>query len=298
MTRLVTFLTVVSTAFVLTSCGDTGTTTDRPTTAAKPALWKVADSDTTIYLFGTFHVLPAGLDWRTPALEKAVGDADSLLLELADVDQSDIAAPFAKLATSPGLPPVADRVPKDKQAALTALLEKTGQPAATFDGLETWAVGFALAGVVIEEAGFGAANGVDDGLEKEFDAAGKPVAGLETVEQQLGIFDQLPEASQRRFLVSALDDPAEIQRELATLLDVWSTGDEAAIGVSFDKELREDPALKRALLTQRNEMWAREIIARLDAPGTVLVAVGAGHLAGEGSVQTILQREGLSVTRL
>ncbi len=137
-----------------------------------------------------------------------------------------------------------------------------------------------------------------DSREREFAAAGKPVAGLETVEQQMGIFDQLPEASQRRFLVSALDDPAEHQGELATLLNMWSAGDEAAIGMFFDEDLREDSALKRALLTQRNETWAKKIIDRLETPGTVLVAVGAGHLAGEGSVQSILQREGLSATRL
>ena len=49
--------------------------------AARPALWKVSDPDTTIYLFGTIHLLPRDYRWQTPKFASAVAKADELVVE-------------------------------------------------------------------------------------------------------------------------------------------------------------------------------------------------------------------------
>ncbi len=58
------------------------------------------------------------------------------------------------------------------------------------------------------------------------------------------------------------------------------------------------PELYEALLTRRNRAWTDWLIARLDRPGTVLFAVGAGHLAGRVSVQSMLAGRGFTARRI
>ena len=98
-------------------------------------MWKVADSDTTIYLFGTIHLLPKGTKWRSPAFDKAAAGSDTLVVETL-IDESNPAATIGelfKLAVSPGLPPLANRVPPDKKAALQAAIAKSGIPPQVLD---------------------------------------------------------------------------------------------------------------------------------------------------------------------
>ena len=96
----------------------------------------------------------------------------------------------------------------------------------------------------------------------------------------------------------SIERPEELRSEFGDMLAAWTRGDVAAIGKSFNREFAEAPALEDALLTRRNANWARWIEQRLAQPGHTLVAVGAGHLAGDGSVQSLLQKRGLKVTRI
>ena len=70
------------------------------------------------------------------------------------------------------------------------------------------------------------------------------------------------------------------------------------IAKSFNADLGEAPELMDALLARRNANWANWVKGRLDKPGTVMVAVGAGHLAGDKSVVKMLEKQGLKVTRV
>ena len=271
----------------------------KPAASAKPALWKLADADTTIYLFGTIHVLPQNYQWRTKAFNAAVAKADTLVLEVADLgDTEKTAAVFTKLAMSPGLPPVLDRVPADKRPGLKALIDKAGFPPAALGQFESWAVAITLAGGMLKDLNLSPDNGVERALTTQFTAAKKPVIGLETTELQLGIFDKLPEAAQRTFLSSLADEEGDPKAEFDKMLNAWRTGNDKAIAMTFDDELRTSPELTNALLTNRNANWTAWLAKRLDTPGTVIVAVGAGHLAGPESVQAMLAKQGIKVTRV
>ncbi|HEV2747702.1 MAG TPA: TraB/GumN family protein [Allosphingosinicella sp.] len=265
--------------------------------APKPALWKLADADTTIYLFGTIHALPKGLKWRTPALERALAEADELVLEtvLDDAQKGAVARTALALGIGKGLPPLAERVPADKSDELARLVKASGVPARVLDRLETWAATHMLMASSLRQVGVDPAEGVERGLAG---GLAKPVSGLETVEQQLGFLDQLSEEAQRALLVSALEDPAAAKAQFQAMVAAWASGDTDAIARTFDDETMLSPELRQVLMTRRNAAWAEWLRKRLGRPGTVLVAVGAGHLAGKDSVHAMLGAKGLRAERV
>ena len=266
---------------------------------ARPAMWKLADSDTIVYLFGTIHLLPKGQGWRTAAMDSALAGADELVLEVANVDDMMASAKaMAKLGMSPGLPPIAERVPEDKRAALRAMIAESGYPEAVFDKLETWAAALPLLGVTFKRLGLDPSLGVEKQIGAPFRESGKIVTGLETVEQQLGYFDTLSEDAQRALLLSVVEDSAETRTQFKAMLDAWASGDLKGIERTFDDETQMSPELKAALMSRRNAAWADWLAKRMEKPGTVFVAVGAGHLAGADSVQKMLKKKGLKAKRV
>jgi uncharacterized protein YbaP (TraB family) len=267
--------------------------------APLPALWKVADEDTTVYLFGTIHALPQGQTWRSPALEQALAAADELVLEVANTDDASAgAAAMMKLGLSPGLPPLRERVPEARRAALDAMIKESGLPAQALDQMETWAAAVVLLGVSFQRMGLDPSLGVEQAISGPFKASGKPVQGLETFEEQFGFFDTLAEDQQRTFLAGVLESPEEAKRQLDALIAAWARGDEAGIARAFEDEQNLTPELREVLLTRRNARWAEWLDARMDKPGTAFVAVGAGHLSGKGSVQEMLAAKGHKATRV
>lgn len=267
---------------------------------ARPALWRVYDHDTNIYLFGTVHLLPPGTTWRTPAIDKATREAGTLVVEtiIDDKNPQAFAAELARLSIRPGLPPIIERVPPEKRDALRAAITKSGIPEAALNNMETWAAAFALLQLQFKELGVSGNDGVELNLKKAFAAAGKPIEQLETNSQQLGFFDGLPESAQRELLEGAIEAPAAAKKQFDAMLAAWISGDVKAIGRTFNAEFKNSPELKAALISRRNAHWAWWLHSRLAQPGTIFVAVGAGHLAGEDNVVEMLKKRGLKVRRV
>jgi hypothetical protein len=265
----------------------------------QPALWKVADADTTVYLFGTIHLLPEGTKWRSAELERAIKASDALVLEVVlGGDPMKSAQTMMRLGMSKGLPPLAQRLPADKRPALEKLIKTTGVPPALLDQMETWAAGLTLLTLSFQEIGLKAELGVERGLEESYRAGKKPVSGLETMEQQLGYFDTLSEPSQRLFLAGVVESPENVRAEFDAMVKAWQAGDTEAIATTFDSETALSPELREVLMKRRNAAWAEWVDKRMAQPGTVMVAVGAGHLAGADSVQRMLAAKGIKTTRV
>jgi len=267
---------------------------------AHPALWKLSDADTVIWLLGTIHVLPPGYRWRDARIDAAIAGSQSLTLEtVLDQDPQAIARLLLAIGRAHGLPPLADRVPKAKRTELAALVKASGFPAPLLDGMKSWAAGVVLTSAALRQIDLGpGSEGVEPQLTAIFRGAGKPVDGLETPEQQLGFFDMLPEATQRRFLTATLDSPAKARAEFRAMLTAWSRGDVAALADAFAHDPEFTPELRAVLIDRRNAAWAEALQQRLEQPGTGLVAVGAGHLAGRGSLIALLRARGLKVRRV
>ena len=268
---------------------------------ARPALWQVSDSDTIIYLFGTIHLLPDDVQWRTAKFDKAVQGSQQLIVETI-VDQKDptkVMSAMASLAfNQPNLPPLAQRVSPAKRPALEAAIKKSGFPPQAFDRMETWAAAFILLGNQYREMHLKGDSGVEAVLRDTFGTEGKPIGELETNLEQFGFFDRLPEKAQAALLEGAIDDSKSADAEFTGMLSAWSKGDVQGIARTFDRDLSGSPELAQALIHQRNANWSKWIEHRMTQPGALMIAVGAGHLAGKDSVIAMLQRDGYRVQRV
>jgi hypothetical protein len=270
----------------------------KPTQLARPALWAVSDADTTIYLFGTIHLLPPKYQWRSKKLDKAMTDSQRLGVETL-VDGQKFMAALASLAfNTPNLPPLAQRVPPAKRAALAELMRKAGVGPQAFDHMETWAPAIILLNERFREIGLQSDQGVEVVLRSTFTSKGKPLSELETTAEQLGFFDALPEKAQRQLLEGAVEDPENMRKEFSGMLAAWVRGDVPAVARTFNHDLSDSPELQQALIKRRNANWAKWIGQRMTQPGEIMIAVGAGHLAGKDSVIALLQRDGYRVRRV
>jgi uncharacterized protein len=233
-------------------------------------------------------------------IRAALARSDRLVLEaVIDQDKNKAAEALLQLgvATTTQLPLV-DRVAPKYHDSLLAMAKKSAVPIAALDKMKTWAAAMVLFGVTVTGLGVTSGDGVEEQLKTQFRGSGKPIEGLETLEQQLGFFDTLDEAKQREFLESIVDQQPDDAADFGKMLGAWSHGDERGIAASFDKDMKATDALRTVLLARRNAQWADALIGRLAVPGIQFVAVGAGHLTGSDSVQTMLAKLGYSVQRI
>jgi uncharacterized protein YbaP (TraB family) len=268
--------------------------------APHPALWKLSKGPSTIYLFGTIHALPPHFEWETPQLRTALAQSDRLVLEaVIDQDAGKSAAALMRIGM-PGtpLPPLAERIAPKYRASLAGMIAKSAVPAETLNAMKTWAAGMVLFGTTVQSLGVSSADGVEERLKTQFRTTGKPIEGLETLEQQLGFFDTLTEPQQRDFLESVVDQKGDDAADFGKMLGAWSHGDEKGISASFDKDMKSSDVLRTVLIARRDQHWADAIVSRLGQPGTQFVAVGAGHLVGPDSVQAMLAKLGYKAERV
>ena len=265
---------------------------------ARPALWEVSDPDTTIYLFGTIHLLPNDYQWRSAKFDRAMASAQELVVEtiVDDKNPQKLMQAMMSIGFADNLPPLIQRLPPAKRPALVAALKRSGMPVQALDKMKTWTASIVLLGNKFREMGL--SGGVEGVLRNDFSTKGKPIGELESNVEQLSYFDRLPEAAQLALLEGAIDDTKSMDSDLGGMLKAWSSGDVNGIARTFDRDLSGTPELQQSLIHQRNSNWSKWIEKRLDRPGAVLVAVGAGHLAGKDSVLEMLRKDGYKVRRL
>ena len=268
-------------------------------TLAKPALWVVKDADTTLYLFGTIHLLPKDADWHYDALDHALAQSDALVVEITDDNPANMTALVLRLGID-AAHPLSSLLSSGDFHRLELAARKAGLPGTTaLNVMRPWLATLTLTLAPLTKAGLDPARGVDRQLRDMMTKAGKPVRALETAEQQIHFLADMPTAMQLDMLRQTVREADHASIELQALLDAWQAGDDAAIArLENDLMKRETPALYQRLLVQRNAAWAGRIKAMLDTPGTVFIAVGAAHLAGPDSVQAQLQKLGVSSTRV
>ena len=267
-----------------------------PPPPAHPALWRVSGpAGEQAWLFGTIHALPRLIAWRTPVLDRALAASDMLVLEIANLDdQTATALAFNQLGRSPGHPPVEDRVVPELRAALDTLMVRAGYGTSQLTDVETWAAALMLARAADPAADSGA--GIDRALIRMVPS--KPRGELEGAALQLGIFDALPEDAQRALLAEVVRSAATAPADDARLAAVWARGDVLALTLETHEGMLADPALRNALLLDRNAAWAARIGAMLRARQHPFVAAGAAHMAGPEGLPALMAAQGWSVTRL
>lgn len=266
-------------------------------TDVDPALWVVRDADTTVYLFGTVHVLRPGLGWFDDGVKAAFDASDTLVIEMLDPTPAEATAIMADLGIDKSGRTIRQKLKPEDLPAYEAAVQKLGLPHAALDPLDGWAAAVNLYYAGLLQQGYDPNSGVETQLKAAASATRKPVYGLETMRFQLSIFDNLPEDVQINYVRDTANAIDEIAPQTDQLVALWSAADTdgvaAIINEGFDTLKLTEP-----LLTRRNAHWAQWINQRMAKPGTVFMAVGAGHLAGSVSVQQMLTAYGLSAQRV
>ncbi|HUD91337.1 TraB/GumN family protein [Sphingobium sp.] len=282
--------------FALTLVAACSKAPEQPPAQGGPALWQVQRGELKGWLFGTIHVLPSGIAWDTPAIKDAMGQADRLVLEAADLqDEQKTLSLFEQMGRSPDLPPLEARVPETEKAPLLKALSDGGTSSQLLSGYESWAAAMLLSAASQQGLGVSQDDGVEPVLIAAFKKAGKPIGGLETVERQFAAFDTLPEAAQSRLLVQTVHEAKGMKALYDRILKAWVKGDMDAIAKEDQNGEQPDRQVEDAVLVARNRDWVKTIEPMRGRP---FIAVGAGHLTGRENLIDLLKARGFTITRV
>lgn len=264
---------------------------------ADPTLWVIRDADSTLYLFGTVHFLRPSTVWESSRVTAAFEASDVLVLEVADPnDQSAVVPLVQQYGMSPDRP-LSSLLTEAELARLDAAARTLGAEAAQLDSLRPWLAGVMLSSSVLLRAGYEPGSGADMILRQRALAAGMPVLGLETAEDQVRMLAGFPEEGQLTFLRRTLADYDNALVTPDRMVDAWVAGDIGTVEALAVTALRNESELVyQQVLVERNTRWADQIEAVLEGSGTAFIAVGVLHLAGDDSVQAILRSRGIEVS--
>ena len=267
-----------------------------PAEGRGPAMWVVRDADSTLYLFGTVHLLRPTTGWGTDRVDAAFDSADRIVFEISNPDDQAAVIPLIQQHGISLATPLTSLLTPEEVADLDAAAQTIGLSAAQMDPFRPWFAALTLSVAPLAKAGYDPASGVELLLKARAEAAGKPVSGFETIDEQIRILAGFPEEAQLEFLRATLEDYENATVELDKLVEAWAAGDVEAIETIGVEPMRESSEeLYQALLVRRNTNWANQIQTMLEGSGTAFIAVGAAHLAGDDSVQEILEQRGVEV---
>jgi uncharacterized protein len=258
------------------------------------SVWSMKGATNTVYLAGSVHALPKEHADFSPQLEQAYRAADAIVMEvdLDDLNPLEAVQFVASQGTLPAEQSLEDVVGKDRYASIVRLATSVDVPEVALTRLEPWAAAMVLTQFALMKSGFDPALGIDIQISERARADGKPIDGLETVIEQLNIFDSRGLEEQTKFLVDAANDVPKMHDDLQRLIQAWRTGNLRALDREFRKERAQAPELYDALLVNRNRKWLPRIEALLESDRDYLVVVGALHFVGRDGLLELLKRDG------
>lgn len=262
---------------------------------AHPALWTVHGSKGTVYLFGSVHLLPPQVEWHTKEIDAAIARSDILVFEIAlDADaQQRMQAYIQAHGMLPAGQHLHDMISPEARKELDVEVKKLPVSPEAVDRMRPWLAALTIEIMGITKEHYSAASGVDQQLQAN--ANGKPIVGLETVEQQLSLLAPENPKIELQAFEAGLKTSTESNDQVGPLLDAWMHGRVDRIASLTTKELAKFPDARKLLFDDRNKAWAGKIMRYLDRPKVYFITVGAGHLAGPGGVPTLLRAKGFRV---
>ena len=265
---------------------------------AHPALWTVHGPKGTAYLFGSIHILPPNMEWRTPKVAAAMKAADTFVFEIPmDESTKQSIANFVRahafLPKGTTLPSLLDgKADKDYRDALAA----SGISAAALIDKRPWFAALVIEVGYMNQRNLSPDAGVDRRVYADALARGvKDFRALETPEEQFRLLMPEDRDLEIKEFDESLKEVLRDKGELGNLIDAWASGDEARLGKLMNEGLKADPRMEKALFEDRNARWVNQIAAMLNENRTFFITVGAGHLAGPKGVPALLRQRGFKV---
>jgi uncharacterized protein YbaP (TraB family) len=259
------------------------------------ALWEIHGKHNTIYLLGSIHVLRPSDYPLAPELLDAYSHAQSIYMEvnLQEVDTQSMQAELlasAMLRDGKSLPGI---LGKQRYEHAAALARDVGVDLANFDQFAPWFAAEAISQLQLMQLGFQPQAGVEMYFLQRAKSDAKSVAGLETVHDQIALFDGLPMDEQAEYLLSSLEEAHDLPKEVDSMVKAWNRGDTLWFERQMKSEFGRDPSLYQSVLVARNRKWIPKIEALLKEDKNYLIIVGTGHLVGAGSVIDLLKKDGI-----
>jgi len=267
--------------------------------AASP-VWAIRGAHNTVYLAGSIHLLPEAEAALPPGFAHAYADSARLVMEI-DLGKADPSEAVGTLLEHGGLAQGAslrEVAGAARYARTSAAAQSLGLPAASMDQEAPWMVGLQLTELEYAQLGFDPQQGVEQQLLRRALADHKDTAGLESLADEMGVFEALAPQAQLRFLDMVLDDLDDTGNETRTVLSAWRRGDAAQLAALLAAEYRSFPALYDSLVTDRNRHWLPQIERLLRGDENCLVVVGALHLVGRGGLLELLRAHAYTATQL
>jgi uncharacterized protein YbaP (TraB family) len=265
---------------------------------AEPALWEVTGGESTVWLFGSVHLLPEGGFVVSDALAEALDAAERVCLEIdpAGQDEATTAAVTLGRAIDPEGRDLFELLGSDA-AEVREAAESAEVPIEALAMFEPWFAGLSVSLLALKAHGYDVEHGVEQIIQAEARKAGKPGCGLETLDGQLALLDGLPPELQNEILLQALEEAGDVESLIEPMLDAWRRGDEAGLERSLEEDFEGYPELADALIYERNARWAEQVSGMLEDDEDVLVVVGAMHLVGDRGLPALLAERGYQVAR-
>lgn len=269
-----------------------------PAQTDTPALWKIAGPNANVYLFGSFHLLPPDVKWRTPQVERALEESKVLVVEIDPAVAQDQQA-MMQLVMKYGLLPQGQMLPAVLPPKVNADLERTattlGLPPANLAPMRPWLAAITVSVQFIVSQGFDPQAGIDHRLAEWARASGRPIASLETADSQLRIFADLTREQETELLAVSLRQIRETPQMLGQMLAAYRKGDVAGMDRTLNSAMDEVPALRKRLMRDRHEHWLPQIQKMIAGGRGTFIVVGAAHLVGADSVIAMLRARGVKV---
>jgi len=270
-----------------------------PTSLGAPSSWTVTDTDTTIILYGTFHLGTPDTSWLTNETLVRLEKSDRLYLELAPEQMTpEIMGPImAAHGLLPQNQTLLTILPASAHQNLESYMQSRGIAPNSFDRMRPWLASMVIGMQEFNARGFSGDLGAEKLISRKAINHNIPIYGLETAEGQMSIFSALRFEDEVDFLAMTLNDMKNADIMIDNLITAWKTGNDRALDELMNKELSRIPGLVKTLLHDRNENWVKEISKMMKEPGYFFVAVGAGHLVGNHGVPTLLKNAGHGVLK-
>ena len=273
----------------------------RAETDAHPVtLWRAEGISNSVYILGSIHLLREEDHPLPSVINAAYEDAESLIMEL-DMDDLDGAA-TQQLFNQNGVlrdgTTLRDLMGEDLYQRAAAAARKSDIPIDMLDKSEPWLAAITVEMMSLYRIGFNPALGVEMHMTARAVADGKPIEGLELIEEQLSFLDGLSLPAQQDMLIQSLEESARMRELIDKLIDAWRYGDIAVLEAELLDSFRGHDELSDALVTNRNRRWVAQINELLDDRDDYLVIVGALHLVGEQGVPNLLAKKGVEIIQL
>lgn len=265
---------------------------------AEPAMWEVRDADSSIWLFGSFHILPEGAAWRSELFDTILSEADKVVFE-ADVRPAAVARvgaeAFARGVYSDGTL-LTDSLDDGQEAQLREKAATINLPMGSILAMRPWMATNTITVQALAAEGY-AAEGVEFALQPTLDEG--RLSFLETGDQQLDVLAGAPEEEQLAMLTSTLDELDGLPKLMDKMLASWVKGTPEALSALFLAEMGGfETAFLDRLIYARNQNWMAPLETMLAENQQNMVIVGAAHLIGDGSVLDLLEQAGYAVERV